>query len=223
MTDQKFDVFLCHNSEDKPAVIEIAQQLRLRGLKPWLDVWELQPGAIWQFALEQQIESIGAVAVFAGQKGMGPWQSEEVYAFLQEFIRRKCPVIPVMLTETLTRPQLPIFLRNRHWVDFRLHEPEPYSQLIWGITGERPSGESLNVAKTVSVGKAEQFSGVASAVSDAKYADLERYLKNEKWKEADEETYRLMITEVGKKEGRWFDSEDLLDFPKEPLRIIDNL
>ena len=122
MTDQKFDVFLCHNSEDKPAVIEIAQQLRLRGLKPWLDVWELQPGAIWQFALEQQIESIGAVAVFAGQKGMGPWQSEEVYAFLQEFIRRKCPVIPVMLTETLTQPRLPIFLKNRHWVDLALQD-----------------------------------------------------------------------------------------------------
>ena len=122
MAEQKFDVFLCHNSEDKAAVIEIAEQLRRRGLKPWLDVWELQPGAIWQFALEQQIESIGAVAVFAGQKGMGPWQSEEVYAFLQEFIRRKCPVIPVMLTETLTQPRLPIFLKNRHWVDLALQD-----------------------------------------------------------------------------------------------------
>lgn len=223
MAGQKFDVFLCHNSEDKSAVIEIAEQLRRRGLKPWLDVWELQPGAIWQFALEQQIESIGAVAVFAGQKGMGPWQSEEIYAFLQEFIRRKCPVIPVMLPETQTQPRLPIFLRNRHWVDFRLQNPDPFSQLIWGITGKRPSEESLNVAETVSVGKAEQFSGVASAVLNPKYADLERYLKNGQWKEADEETYRLMITEVGKKVGQWFSSEELLNFPCEPLRMIDGL
>ena len=223
MTEQKFDVFLCHNSEDKAAVIEIAEQLRRRGLKPWLDTWELQPGAIWQFALEQQIESIGAVAVFAGQRGMGPWQSEEVYAFLQEFIRRKCPVIPVMLPETLTQPRLPIFLKNRHWVDFRLQEPEPYSQLIWGITGERPSEESSNVAETVSVGKAEQFSGVASAVLDAKYADLERYLENGQWEEADIETYRLMITEVGKEEGQLFASKDLRNFPCEPLKAIDGL
>jgi len=27
MMEQQFDVFLCHNSEDKPAVIQIAQQL----------------------------------------------------------------------------------------------------------------------------------------------------------------------------------------------------
>ena len=77
MTRQDFDVFLCHNSEDKPAVIEVAEQLRRKGLNPWLDAWELQPGEIWQYALERQIESIGAVAVFVGEKGVGPWQSQE--------------------------------------------------------------------------------------------------------------------------------------------------
>jgi len=137
MTTKKFDVFLCHNSQDKPAVVKIAEQLRHQGLRPWLDIWELKPGAIWQFVLEEQIENIGAAAIFAGQNGLGPWQSEEVYAFLQEFISRKCPVIPVMLPETHTQPRLPIFLRNRHWVDFRLKKPDPLRQLIWGITGER--------------------------------------------------------------------------------------
>ena len=148
MADQQFDVFLCHNSEDKPAVIEIAQQLQQNNLKPWLDVWELQPGAIWQFSLEQQIESIGAAAVFVGQQGFGPWQSEEVYAFLQEFIRRGCPVIPVMLSDAPQQPQLPIFLRNRHWVDFRQSQPDPLIQLIWGITGQKPEGR-LNTAEVI--------------------------------------------------------------------------
>jgi hypothetical protein len=55
------------------------------------------------------------------------------------------------------------------------------------------------------------------------YADLGRYLKNGQWKEADEETYRLMITEVGKEAGQWFDPEDLRNFPCEPLRAIDGL
>jgi hypothetical protein len=72
MAEQQFDVFLCHNSDDQPAVIEIAQQLQQNGLKPWLDVWELQPGAIWQVGLEQQIESIRAAAVFVGKDGLGP-------------------------------------------------------------------------------------------------------------------------------------------------------
>jgi hypothetical protein len=108
MTEQQFDVFLCHNSEDKPAVMEIAQQLRQNGLKPWLDLWELRPGSIWQFVLEQQIENIGAAAVFVGQQGLGPWQEQEIYAFLQEFMRRKCPVIPVLLSDAPQQPRLPI-------------------------------------------------------------------------------------------------------------------
>jgi hypothetical protein len=31
-----FDVFLCDNGEDKPAVREIARELVTRGIKPWL-------------------------------------------------------------------------------------------------------------------------------------------------------------------------------------------
>ncbi len=48
-------------------------------------------------------------------------------------------------------------------------------------------------------------------------------MKNGQWKEADDETYRLMITEVGKDEGQRFDREDLLNFPCEPLKAIDGL
>ncbi|MGB3789821.1 MAG: GUN4 domain-containing protein, partial [Phormidesmis sp.] len=67
------------------------------------------------------------------------------------------------------------------------------------------------------------YDDVADIVLDARYADLARYLKNGQWKEADGETYRLMITEVGKEVGWWFDREDLLNFPCEPLKAIDGL
>ena len=68
----KFDVFLCHNSQDKPEVREIAQQLQQQGLKPWLDEWELRPGLSWQELLEEQIEYIKYAAVFVGSSGLGP-------------------------------------------------------------------------------------------------------------------------------------------------------
>ncbi|MEO0489312.1 MAG: toll/interleukin-1 receptor domain-containing protein, partial [Cyanobacteria bacterium J06659_2] len=137
-----------HNSEDKPAVIEIAEQLKQNNLKPWLDVWELRPGAIWQFVLEQQIENIGAAAVFVGERGLGPWQEQEIYAFLQEFMRRRCPVIPVLLSDAPQRPRLPIFLKNCHWVDFRTQDPDPMAQLIWGVTGQKPT-TLLTTAKVI--------------------------------------------------------------------------
>lgn len=40
----QFDVFLSHNSADKPAVEALAQQLLAAGFKPWLDSWNLVPG-----------------------------------------------------------------------------------------------------------------------------------------------------------------------------------
>ncbi|MFO0143490.1 MAG: toll/interleukin-1 receptor domain-containing protein, partial [Aphanizomenon sp.] len=109
----KFDVFLCHNSQDKTAVIEIAQQLKLTQIKPWLDDWELQPGLPWQPELEKQIPNIKSAAVFIGQSGIGPWQEEEINSFLREFHRRKCPVIPILLPNAPQKPKLPLFLEGR--------------------------------------------------------------------------------------------------------------
>ena len=138
MTEPAFDVFLCHNSHDKPAVEKIAGQLRERGLRPWLDIWELQPGLPWQPALEAQILTIAAAAVFVGPKGQGPWQNQELQAFLSEFAQRGCPVIPVILPSCEDVPTLPLFLRNMTYVDFRVERPDPLEQLIWGITSKKP-------------------------------------------------------------------------------------
>jgi formylglycine-generating enzyme required for sulfatase activity len=129
----KFDVFMCHNSDDKPEVIKIAEQLRNLGIKPWLDQWELRPGRRWILELDRQITDIDAAAVFVGGSGDGPWQSEEIDAILIEFKDRKCPIIPVLLESAPAQPRLPIFLRGRMWVDFRVKNPDPLQQLIWGI------------------------------------------------------------------------------------------
>ncbi|MCX5963238.1 MAG: GUN4 domain-containing protein [Cyanobacteria bacterium] len=55
------------------------------------------------------------------------------------------------------------------------------------------------------------------------YTKLRDLLKAGEWEAADQETYRLMITTVGKNEGQEFDREDLENFPCEDLRALDNL
>jgi hypothetical protein len=47
-----YDVFLSHNSTDKPAVEILARRLVEAGLTPWLDKWNLVPGEPWQEAIE---------------------------------------------------------------------------------------------------------------------------------------------------------------------------
>lgn len=134
-----FDVFLCHNEQDKEFVKQIAEQLIKMGLLPWVDEWETQPGRLWQKALEDQIEHIHSVAVFVGKDGIGPWQNMELHAFLSEFINRGCSVIPVILPDCEHVPPLPIFLKSMRWVDFRKPDPDPIKWLVWGITGKNPS------------------------------------------------------------------------------------
>jgi GTPase SAR1 family protein len=131
-----FDVFLCHNGDDKPAVRSVAKRLREQGILPWLDEDELIPGRPWQEELERQIGNIRAAAVFVGPGGIGPWQNRELRAFLNEFAKRACPVIPVLLPEA-TAPELPIFLREMTWVDLR--DQDGIERLVWGITGRRPN------------------------------------------------------------------------------------
>lgn len=138
MQTRDFDVFLCHNHRDKPEVKKLGEQLKSLGILPWLDEWELRPGLSWQRLLEQQIGQIKSAVVFVGQDGIGPWQHQELDAFLREFVSRRCPVIPVVLSNAPHEPQLPIFLQGMTWVDFRKQDPDPMDMLIWGITGQRP-------------------------------------------------------------------------------------
>jgi GTPase SAR1 family protein/nucleotide-binding universal stress UspA family protein len=132
----EFDVFLCHNWGDKPAVRELAQRLRERGLRPWLDERELRPGLPWQGVLEEQIQKIPAAAVIVGSQ-VGPWQDQELGAFIRQFVRRNCPVIPVLLPG-VERPDLPVFLDGMTWVDLAASEPDPFDLIEWGVTGRRP-------------------------------------------------------------------------------------
>ena len=64
----------------------------------------------------------------------------QMYALLDLFVMRQdFPLIPVLLKSTPTVPMLPPFLAAITWVDYHRTVPDPLGQLIWGITGERPT------------------------------------------------------------------------------------
>ena len=57
-------VFLCHSSDDKPAVRELYQKLSAEG---WIDVWldeeKLLPGQNWEYEIEKALDNSDAVIV----------------------------------------------------------------------------------------------------------------------------------------------------------------
>jgi predicted hydrocarbon binding protein len=63
-THRPLRVFLCHSSNDKPAVRDLYQQLRTQPwIEPWLDEEELYPGQDWNMEIEKAVESADAIIV----------------------------------------------------------------------------------------------------------------------------------------------------------------
>lgn len=136
----KFDVFLSHNSQDKPLVEKIAAWLKEQHITVWYDEWELRPGIPWQNKLEQGILHSRAIVVCFGASGVGRWHEPEMRAALHESLKRGCPVIPVLLPGCPQNFDLPIFLQDRLWIDFRqdIENQKEKARLLWGITGQNP-------------------------------------------------------------------------------------
>ncbi len=133
----QFDVFLCHNCQEKAEVEKIREQLKQRGIYAWLDKYDFEPFRRWQDQLEEIIPQIKAAAIFIGSSGVGPWADIEMNEFLKEFAERKIRMGLVILpncSDELIKA-VPRFMKSFHWVDFRQSNPDPMEQLIWGITG----------------------------------------------------------------------------------------
>ena len=63
-TNRPLRVFLCHSSNDKPAVRELYQKLRAEPwIQPWLDEEELYPGQDWNMEIEKAVEAADAIIV----------------------------------------------------------------------------------------------------------------------------------------------------------------
>lgn len=139
------DVFLSYHSSDRSAVLELAGNLKAVGLRPWIDVWDLIPGRPWQNELEKAIKRIKAAAICIGTKGIGPVEEQEMRAYIEEFIKRKARVIPVLLPGVRKKPELPMFLRSFTWVDLRKLEPSNVADLRPLVAGiiDRPPDEDL--------------------------------------------------------------------------------
>jgi GTPase SAR1 family protein len=133
----EYDVFLSYHWPDKDAVRLIAQQLKNRGLRPWMDERQLRPGSAWLPDLEEIIQRVPAAALIIGAE-RGPWQNREIYAFIQQSVSRGCSIVPVLLPDADTA-DLPVFLQGVTWVPMAVPEPDPIDQLVYGITGSQPS------------------------------------------------------------------------------------
>jgi len=157
-----FDVFLSHNSKDKPAVRALAAALRERGLNVWLDEDNLLPGQRWQKELEEIIKTAHAGAVLVGGDGFGPWEDQEMRALLSQAVQRRIPIIPVLLPGAPQKPELPLFLNEFTWSDLRGGlVPTDIDRLAAGIRQQPPAKDRPDPLVLYRTWVAERYSDLS--------------------------------------------------------------
>jgi len=144
----QFDVFLVHNSLDKPQIRVIANKLKEQGLRPWLDEEQIVPGQLFQDAIQKAISQIKSAVVFIGSNDLGKWQAIELQTLISQFIDRGIPVIPVLLPEVDKIPEDLSFLKQFNWVSFEdIDDDSALYNLESGIIG-RSRTEYLEYLET---------------------------------------------------------------------------
>ncbi|HYF35018.1 MAG TPA: TIR domain-containing protein [Prosthecobacter sp.] len=137
----RYDVFLSHNSKDKKEVEEIAKRLKAKGIRPWLDKWDLIPGDTIQDALEKAIKTIPCAVLFFGKADLGKWHVQEVRVYIEKWANGASRMIPAVLPGVEEMPEMPIWVRQNLWADLRdWKEPESdaFYRLVCGIVNRRP-------------------------------------------------------------------------------------
>ncbi|NEO32773.1 MAG: toll/interleukin-1 receptor domain-containing protein [Symploca sp. SIO3C6] len=150
---KEFDVFLAHNSQDKPQIEAIAQYLRERSLNPWLDKEQIPPGRWFQDVIQQAIPRVKSAAIFISAHGIGRWQILELREFISQCVEQELPVIPVLLPGVTKLPKDLSFLNQLHAVFFResINDTEALDNLEWGIVGEHPRRRIPASSRTIDV------------------------------------------------------------------------
>lgn len=108
VSDQEFDVFLSYKSEDEEWVRRLKQALVERGLRVWLDRDEIRPGDRFVRALENGIETSGAVVMIVSPESLrSEWVRDEYERALTlpNQAARALQLIPAVLRDA--EPWLP--------------------------------------------------------------------------------------------------------------------
>ncbi len=124
----QFDVFLSHNSQDKPRVRKLAERLRDAGLRVWFDNWLIKPGDDIYLAIERGLEAARVQVLCLSPAALGSdWvMLERSTVLFRDPTNAGRRFIPLLLADC----KLPDTLRRYDYVDFRRNTKAAFAKLL---------------------------------------------------------------------------------------------
>ena len=127
-TSFEYDVFLSHNSRDKPRVRRLAEQLRRANLRIWFDEWQIKPGDDIYLAIERGLETSRTLVLCLTQAALdSDWVGLERSTVLfrdPRNVQRR--FIPLLLADC----KVPDTIRRFRHVDLREESESAVRELL---------------------------------------------------------------------------------------------
>ncbi|HEY6340323.1 MAG TPA: toll/interleukin-1 receptor domain-containing protein [Bryobacteraceae bacterium] len=125
-------IFLSHASEDRVFVNTLALDLKGRGFDVWYSEWELGVGDSLASAIQRGIrEASWLVVVLSPDSVRSRWVREELNAgFARQLAEERVYILPVLHKDC----EIPIFLRDWIYADFRTDYSSGLQKLLWTLT-----------------------------------------------------------------------------------------
>jgi len=137
MTDHfEYDVFLSHNSKDKPRVRRLAERLRAAGVRVWLDEWVIKPGDDIYLAIERGLAAARVQVLCLSQAALdSEWVTlERSTVLFRDPGNKGRRFIPLLLDDC----DLPDTLRRYKYVDFREESEAGFAEVLGSCRSETP-------------------------------------------------------------------------------------
>jgi eukaryotic-like serine/threonine-protein kinase len=135
---KKHNVFLSHSGANQDWVVELGAELRIQGLRPFLNKWSRRPQDLWRKLSESAFRDEGySCLVVAGQDGFGPWATDTLPAAVTQD-----PDFAVILIfpPGVESPPLPPILGNAEQIRFQSDDdPEALRCLLSALRGDAPT------------------------------------------------------------------------------------
>ena len=138
LVEHSLRIFLCHASEDKPAIRALYARLKEFGFRPWLDEIDLAPGVQWEPAIEAAVHASHVILVcisLASTTKTGFVQKEIHFALERalEMPEGAIYIVPVRLTDCVLPKRL------SKWQAVDLYSEHGENRLIQALRGKAKS------------------------------------------------------------------------------------
>lgn len=121
-------IFLCHSSKDKVFARKLADDLKKKGIKVWIDEAEIMVGDSLIDKIEEGIEEMEYLGVILSPNSVeSNWAKKELnVAITKEIKGKKVKVLPIQYKEC----KAPAFLQDKKYADFTKNYSQGLSELL---------------------------------------------------------------------------------------------